>query len=203
MIKENQKLLNRIQVVLDAVVIIMSYGLSWYIRFRSGFFELDPWYLSLREYMRLLIYLVPGYLLLYYIFQLYTPKRVEGRRLEVWHIFQANTIGLMTLSLAFFLTKLSAYYSRWVIFIFFFVNIVAEVLVRNIVRIVLRNARKKGYNQKHMILVGYSRAAEQYIDRIKANPEWGYSIRGILDDHQPRGCLLYTSDAADDISRCR
>ncbi len=187
MIKENQKLLNRIQVVLDAVVIIMSYGLSWYIRFRSGFFELDPWYLSLREYMRLLIYLVPGYLLLYYIFQLYTPKRVEGRRLEVWHIFQANTIGLMTLSLAFFLTKLSAYYSRWVIFIFFFVNIVAEVLVRNIVRIVLRNARKKGYNQKHMILVGYSRAAEQYIDRIKANPEWGYSIRGILDDHQPRG----------------
>ena len=38
-----------------------------------------------------------------------------------------------------------------------------------------------------MILVGYSRAAEQYIDRIIANPEWGYSIRGILDDHQPRG----------------
>ena len=38
-----------------------------------------------------------------------------------------------------------------------------------------------------MILVGYSRAAEQYIDRIMANPEWGYSVRGILDDHQPRG----------------
>ncbi len=25
------------------------------------------------------------------------------------------------------------------------------------------------------------------IDRIMANPEWGYSVRGILDDHQPRG----------------
>ena len=36
-------------------------------------------------------------------------------------------------------------------------------------------------------MIGYSRAAEQYIDRIKANPEWGYTIRGILDDNQPRG----------------
>lgn len=49
MIKENQKLLNRIQVVLDAGVIIVAYVLSWYIRFRSGLFDLDPWYLSLRE----------------------------------------------------------------------------------------------------------------------------------------------------------
>ena len=75
MIKENQKLLNRIQVVLDAGVIIVAYVLSWYIRFRSGLFDLDPWYLSLREYMKVLFFLVPSYLILYYAFQLYTPKR--------------------------------------------------------------------------------------------------------------------------------
>ena len=42
-------------------------------------------------------------------------------------------------------------------------------------------------NQKHILLIGYSRAAEQYIDRIKANPEWGYIVRGILADNVPRG----------------
>ena len=47
--------------------------------------------------------------------------------------------------------------------------------------------RAKGYNQKHIILVGYSRAAEGYIDRVLANPEWGYRVRGILDDHKPWG----------------
>ena len=51
MIKENQKLLNQIQVVLDGIVIILAYALSWYIRFRSGIFELDEWYLSLQEYL--------------------------------------------------------------------------------------------------------------------------------------------------------
>ena len=68
MIKENQKLLNRIQVVLDAGVIIVAYVLSWYIRFRSGLFDLDPWYPSLREYMKVLFFLVPSYLILYYAF---------------------------------------------------------------------------------------------------------------------------------------
>ena len=71
MIKENQGLLNKIHVVLDAVVIVISYVLSWYLRFRSGIFEMDPWYLSLQVYMSVLIFIIPGYLLLYYIFQLY------------------------------------------------------------------------------------------------------------------------------------
>ena len=40
--------------------------------------------------------------------------------------------------------------------------------------------RKKGLNQKQVVLVGYSRAAEEYIDRIQQNPQWGYVVRGIL-----------------------
>ena len=56
MIKDNQKLLNRLHVVLDALIIIFSYGVAWLIRFKSGFFELSSWYLSLEQYMKLLIY---------------------------------------------------------------------------------------------------------------------------------------------------
>ena len=58
MIKENQKLLNRLQVVLDGLVIIASYVLAWYIRFKTGIFDQDPWALSSRSYMLLLISLI-------------------------------------------------------------------------------------------------------------------------------------------------
>lgn len=186
MIKDNQKYFNRIQVVADGIIIIISYVIAWYLRFRSGFFIIDDWYLPLDAYMRALTYIVPGYLVLYAIFQLYTPKRVQGRRLEAWHITQANVIGVMGFILILYLTK-EPDFSRTMIFVFFVVNVFLGVLTRNLIRIFLRNIRRNGYNQKHMILVGYSRAAEQYIDRIAANPEWGYSVRGILDDHQPRG----------------
>lgn len=186
MIKDNQKYFNRIQIVIDGLIIVISYTLSWYLRFRSGFFDIDAWYLPLEIYLRALTYIVPGYLILYGFFQLYTPKRVQGRRLEAWHITQANVIGLMGFILILYLTK-EQNFSRTMIFVFFLINVFLEVLVRNLIRLFLRNIRKNGYNQKHMILVGYSRAAEQYLDRIAANPEWGYSVRGILDDHQPRG----------------
>lgn len=186
MIKDNQKLLNRLHVVIDALVIVFSYTAAWYLRFKSGIFELDPWFLSLQEYMKALLIIVPGYLILYYAFQLYTPKRVQGRRYEAWHIIQANTIGLMAYILILYLTKQSDF-SRTMFFVFFCVNVFSEVTVRNIIREGLRNMRKKGYNQKHILLIGYSRAAEQYIDRILSNPEWGYIVRGILADNKPRG----------------
>ncbi|MFQ7157785.1 MAG: undecaprenyl-phosphate glucose phosphotransferase [Merdimonas faecis] len=186
MIKDNQKMLNRLHVVIDGIVIIFSYIAAWYLRFRSGIFELDPWFLSLQEYVRALLIVVPGYLILYYIFQLYTPKRIQGRRLEAWHVVQANIIGLMAFILFLYLSKQSDF-SRTMIFIFFVINVCVEVIVRNIIREGLRNMRRNGYNQKHVLLVGYSRAAEQYIDRVKANPDWGYVIRGILADNIPRG----------------
>lgn len=181
MIKEYQKFLNRIQVVLDGSVVITSYALAWYLRFRSGVFNLDEWYLPLESYMRLLFYIVPGYLVLFYAFHLYEPKRVMGRRLEGWRIIQANTLGMMALILVLYVTK-QVHISRTMIFVFFCTNIILLVIERNILRFVLRNIRRNGHNLKHMILVGYSRAAEQYIDRIKANPEWGYQVNGILDD---------------------
>jgi Undecaprenyl-phosphate glucose phosphotransferase len=78
-------------------------------------------------------------------------------------------------------------FSRAILFIFFATNIVAETVFRNAIRYLLRNIRTKGFNLRHVLLVGYSRAAQEYIDRVKVNPQWGYIIRGILDDNVERG----------------
>ena len=186
MIKTYQKYLNRIHVLLDAAILVASYVLSWFVRFRTGLFRMDAWYLSLRDYCRILILLVPAYLILYGIFQLYTSKRVQGRRLEAWHLLQANVIGLLAFLGILYIFK-QPNFSRTMIFIFFCINLLLELLARNLLRFFLRGIRRKGLNQKHILLVGYSRAAEQYIDRIMANPEWGYALRGILDDRLPIG----------------
>lgn len=186
MIKDNQNMLNRIHLILDAGVTIVSYMISWFLRFKAGIFPVDAWYLSLRVYMSALIFIVPGYLMLYYIFRLYTPKRVQGRRLEAWHVIQANTIGFLVFIMVLYVRH-QTNFSRRMLFIFLCVNIFLEVAMRNVIRMFLRRIRSKGLNQKHVLLIGYSRAAEQYIDRVLQNPVWGYTIRGILADNIPRG----------------
>lgn len=73
------------------------------------------------------------------------------------------------------------------LFYFYVLNVILETIARNLIRYFLRDIRRKGYNLKHIVLVGYSRAAEEYIDRILENPQWGYKIRGILDDNIEAG----------------
>ncbi len=190
MIKDNQKRFNRLHVLLDGVVIAAAYILSWFLIIGSGWFHSENQVLPPRFYLGALFVVVPVYLLLYMVFHLFTPKRVQGRRLELANICKANISGLFLFALVLFLGGKNPYlynYSRKLVIVFFLVNIVMEAVERNAIRLVLHSMRLRGYNQKHMLLVGYSRTAERYIDRVLTNPEWGYQIKGILDDHKEWG----------------
>lgn len=184
MIKENQKHFNRMQVMIDAFVIVISYVMAWVIKFQI--LENDDGKLPFRTYMFAMVCIVAAYLLLYNLFSLYTPKRVQGRRLELWNIVKANTVGIALILGVLYLIKMIDF-SRWMLFYFYVLNVILEAIARNLIRYFLRDIRRKGYNLKHIVLVGYSRAAEEYIDRILENPQWGYKIRGILDDNIEAG----------------
>lgn len=189
MIKDNQKYFNRLHVLIDAFVIALSYFLAWLVRFEGPFAEKAVRAWSFERYMSMLVVIVPGFLILYYAFTLYTPKRMQGRRLELANIMKANALGVALVIVTIYTFLKDVNFSRVMMIIFLVINVVAETAVRNLIRYVLRDMRKKGYNQKHVILVGYSRAAEEYIDRVINNPQWGYTIRGILDDEIEAGTM--------------
>ena len=136
--------------------------------------------------MKALILIVPGYLILYTAFHLYTPKRVLGRRVEIANVIKANTIGVMVFLTILYLTR-QIHFSREMLFIFYVVNVTNGIIMRLVIMAFLKTMRKSGFNQKHILLVGYSRAAEGFIDRIRVNPQWGYTVKGILDDNVERG----------------
>lgn len=181
MIKSNQKYFNRLHVLLDALIIAVSYALAWEIKFvRDGETMMG------KMYIVGLLFIIPGYLVLYYFFNVYSPKRVQTVKEEAGNIIKSNAAGIIIFILALYLFHYD-HFSREMMFIFFLINNVLEILFRNLTRRVLRTIRNKGFNQKHILLVGYSRAAEGYIDRIKSNPQWGYRVMGILDDNTEPG----------------
>ncbi len=195
MIKDNQKMFNRVHVLMDACIIVIAYLLTYYLRFESplihlDFFNLSPdtGFYSFPVYARRLIFIVPLYLFIYYFTHLYTPKRGKRRLAEVFNIILANTIGIAFFFSYLYLTK-ESHLSRLYLGVFYCLNIAFSVAFRMILVQALRAARRKGYNLKHVILVGYGHAAEAYIDRIFANPQWGYYIHGILDDNIEVGTM--------------
>ena len=125
MIKDHQREFNRLQVVLDAIIIMASYGLSWLLM-EIGLVPSKGNTLEGQYYFLALILVVPSYLLLYGIFRLYTPKRVQGRRLEFANICKANSIGLLIFTLVLYLLGKDIFwqhFSRPMVLYFFVINI--------------------------------------------------------------------------------
>lgn len=143
----------------------------------------DAGVLPVQTYFSALFFIIPGYLLLYSSFQLYMPRRIKSYRQELWDIIRANGIGLMAFILVLYFIK-QEHFSRQMLCIFFLVNIFLEFVSRYLIRTVLWKIRKQGMNQKHILMVGESKAAEQYMDRLRQNPKWGYHVFAHLKDEE-------------------
>ena len=174
--------------IVDGIVLVLSYFLAWMIRFVGPMAATAVRTRSFRQYMLMLVFIVPVYLLLYQAFTLYTPMRMQGRRLVLANVVKANSLGLLILMFTFYMVN-EGDYSRSTYIMFYVINIVLQWGARMLIFGLLKDMREKGMNQRQLICVGYSRAAEEYIDRVLANPQWGYVIRGILDDNVPAGTM--------------
>ncbi len=178
MIKENQRLLNWLLKLADVSIAILVMPVAYYIRFDLLFGRpgIGPGY-----YMQLLVVILPLYLLLYYQFNLYDPFRYKSLLSEVRRVVQANAVGLVLIFvLNFFLREVDV--SRLTIVIFSGLNTALTALIRVSLRKTLRVLREKGYNIKHLLLVGWNESTGDFFDRITANKQFGYQIEGYLSD---------------------
>jgi len=96
MIKDNQANLNRLHIVLDALIMVVAFALSWYIRIiviaGNELFKPAVGVLPMEVYFAALYFIIPGYLILYSSFNLYTPRRVTKLTGEIAEIIKANTV---------------------------------------------------------------------------------------------------------------
>ena len=190
MIKDNQKNLNMLHVVGDGIIVACSYMLAYYLKFESPISNPEGGYLSMGTYFTALYFLVPAYMVLYNMVNLYTPRRATRLRHELYNILKANVIGIIGFYVVLFMLKQNDF-SRTMIAMFSVINVIIMSLSRVLLRRILKYIRRKGYNQKHILLIGYSRTAEGYISRINNNPQWGYIVSGILDDIVPLGTTYH------------
>ena len=195
MIKENQKLLNLIHLIIDALIIVASFIMAYYLRFNVKYSPLiklhiikEPfgYYFPMSKYMEMLLFLIPFYIIAYFFFHLYDPKRTSRRVTTLWALIKANAVGIVYCTTVLYFMN-ATYYARLFLGIFFFLNTICDFWFRYIVTKILKKMRRRGKNLKHVLLVGYGRAADAYIDRMLTHNDWGYYIHGVLDDNRAIG----------------
>lgn len=180
MIKENQKFLNKIQVIMDMSIIVVSFLLAYYIRFYilNGYKSM-----SFSDLFIPILISIPMYLLLYIIFDLYTAKRTKSIYKEIFDIVKVNFAGALILILGLYVFKI-VNFSRVTLATFIILNTTITSINRICLRYTLRKYRKKGLNQKHCLIIGATNTSKELINRINKNKHWGYNIVGIIDNHK-------------------
>ena len=182
MIQRNQKKLNRLNVLSDGVVIVLCYLFaSWLwldvIKNTEGnMAALSS--LNARGVLVAIIYAVWTVFLLT-LFRVYHTSRVHRSGRESARILAGNAIALATAASALFLFRLQDF-SRGVLGVYFLSSSAVLIGKRKILRFLLRRIRARGYNLKHMLVVGGGKLARRYVQNVKAEPSLGIHVEQCL-----------------------
>ncbi|KXG76292.1 undecaprenyl-phosphate glucose phosphotransferase [Thermotalea metallivorans] len=186
MIKSHQKLLNSILILIDSIIISLALILAWLVRFETEIFAPSQWHLDFKTYMVPLVFIIPLYLLIYNALGLYAPHRMKKIDSEILTLIKANIIGLLILISMLFIVK-QIHYSRYVLLLFVIFSVLLSISERVLLRKALRELRKHGFNQKHVLVIGAGDLGCSFAYKIQQNKHLGYNIVGFLDDEMKVG----------------
>lgn len=179
MIKENQTLFNRINILTDGLCLAVSMLLAYIIRFSLLLNGVNSF--SGQTYVTITLVLTAIQFVTYSLFNLYGSFRSISFSKEIISVVNANFIMLAISLSTLFIFKLVDI-SRWLIVIFILVNCTTSILKRLILRKTLTTIRQKGYNLKNIIIVGSKSTAARYLSIIKTNKKLGFSYCGYISD---------------------
>ena len=166
MIRRNQKILNAVNMLLDAALVFCAYLLATYIRFDIMYGAAPALQLAWnRRYFEIAAVYAVVLVAVFYAARLYGSYRFQSQGRELAVIFTVNAVGVSVLTALLYVTRF-ADFSRLAIFMFFAFSTFFVSAKRIGVRAILRHYRKLGYNQKHVIVVGNGHFAQQYIEAV-------------------------------------
>lgn len=177
MIKENQRLLNRLHVLSDGIILYLSLPIAFWIRF----YLLPEGYSSipLPHYLILGAVLTVIQLFAYAAFGLYQSFRKKRLYRELERLWLVGAL-VMAVLLSFLFVQRYIDFSRLTLVIWFLLSGGTLSLKRMLLRRILRYFRQKGYNQKHVLIIGGSEMARAYWDTVRSDRELGYAPVGYI-----------------------
>lgn len=196
MFKEKESILQKSTMVLDAAVLSLAFFIAYYLRENvevirtlsflpaKEFVTTDG--ASLREYLLVLLIVVPVWCFIFYINGMYRSMRTRRLVEFIWLVFKSFFFAVLAFGAIVFIFRLT-FISRLYFAFFVIVSFAGVISEKIFLYLVMRYIRKRGYNNKRILIVGTGRRAINIVHKVLYHPEWGYKIIGAIDDEPGRG----------------
>jgi Undecaprenyl-phosphate glucose phosphotransferase len=191
MLKEKRQFFEFLYVFADLSVISLAWLVAYWVRFQLEMVvPADKGVPPFMNYLSMLLFI---WLIWAFVFKklgLYRPMRGVRRVREIWLLVNANAFSVLLLIAVTYLFREKAEpFSRLVFIYFLVIATVFTVIERSLLRYLLREMRRKGYNLRYMLLVGAGKVAGDIASRIRLRRELGIQLIGCLskDGAEKRG----------------
>lgn len=177
MIKENQRLLNQLNIASDGIIVLLAFLSSFFLRFvvlDSGINVI-----SMEQFALIGLGLIPLHLITYQAMGLYGADRNRRLSQELTQLFYATVLDFFILLMALYVLKLVDV-SRLMLGFFLCMELMLLGGKRIFLRKLLGYYRARGYNQKHVLVVGCGEMARRYQREISSTPQLGYQMMGYV-----------------------
>ncbi|MEM9327125.1 MAG: undecaprenyl-phosphate glucose phosphotransferase [Bacteroidota bacterium] len=172
----------------DLVCLNVSFTLGCYIKFGRHLYN-DENYLGLQLVLNFL------WLLIFFSGRLYDLSRDLTLGEQINRVLTALILNVGVVLAIWFVSK-PFYFSRQQVFFTYLFFCASTIGWRIAWYYLIRYYRRRGFNVRHVVMVGYERMADQMIQFMGSNPGMGYKLVAVFDDNDS-GARHYRGKIAD------
>ena len=178
MVRKNQSVLRLLDVLCDVVLVFIAYLIAIGLRF-----DVLPGRVSIPMNSLRFVVIAAAYSFLvaggYAVCRVYETDRYREAGSRMASVLGVNTVGTLVLMALLYVFR-AEHVSRLALLMFFLISS-ALVIGKHLVQDALtRTLRARGYNLKHVVVVGNGALARQYIEEVRSKPELGISVDGYV-----------------------
>ena len=178
-------------IIVDGIAIGIAFWLAYYVRFglsiRLFRLEVDP---SIGFYVRLCLILIPLWLIIFYVMDLYDRKNLLGGALEYERIFFSTTIGVLLFIVVSFIISQFIFSRGWLLLFWVFAWF-ALTFGRFTMRRAIYRLRSHGYFMSPAVIIGANNEGSSLAEQLSRWTTSGLKVVGFVDDESPIGTPVY------------
>jgi len=193
-LKERHQLFIGLFVAADLLMLAGAWGLAYAVRFVIPVIPVTKGTPPPVDYLPLVPVIWAIWGVVFRAAGLYDPMRGRAEASERRRLVRASSLAMLIFTAVTYLGFEKAYSLSRLMLLYFYVFATAAIVVeRAAVREILREARRRGYNLRHVLVVGDGDLARGTVERMARHPELGLKVRGFLTDDPARvGSLIGT-----------
>lgn len=185
------RLLTIALVVLDLVMISAGFLLAYFVRFDLNvpFFYSNEQSLAFIFYLKLGAFLIPAWILIFWLSGLYSRQNILGGTREYSKLFNGTTVAMIVLIIVNFLVPEFILARGWLLLTWFFVFFLTAI-GRFLTRRIVYYFRTKGYFLTPALIVGANEEARLLAEQFRNRRASGLHVMGFVADNVQIGTAL-------------